>query len=783
MTMSMMTVLLLVLLQFLLVFKTVVVATTSISGSSSGSADTTTTTTTTTDGDNDEIIVCGGSSSSGFGDDDNDDDNVVLHGHVENDHQSQQQRHRHRLYHHRHHHHKRLHDLILREWSTFLTTEKKKKALTVNINATTTTYHNDMILSSHHHNKRSSFRTTTGRRLLFNNNAMERNGSSGNEYDDSDEIVQLSPKLLFHHHETIDNNMDVSFAQRIHELVLDTIHGPIMKRQKQCSNSFYSSHDHRSSWHQHNHHHSSSCCNNNLQQQYTNQVPSTDSTSSRIVVGQNYLPDTMYGADPTGLTDSTFAFQRLVKDILTSCNSRKIHENNFGGGDNNTETDNTKNNNDKTTTKKCPTMASGIVDLGGATIDLEGGSYMISEPIYIPPFFGNFNVANGKLIANPDHFSTTDKHNNNNTKDGNKRWLIEIGNLTECLEAETQKHDPQNSCHEYINLHHLLLDANHVAAGGVKVSGVMGATIEAVFVTHFPYVGIQIDEGHEVMISNCWLAEWYWKGDHQPASCHKQHSIGIQINGFDHYITNTVIFHCTKVGVQIRGGANVLDGVHTWNGGGTGIEIIKGSSQNRLIGCYLDWNSLDLYTPIQTLTVEFGFFLQTGIRLISPNETSLSFESTTKNKILIDGLILRSNSYSIWDTTTGVFDDAGSGKKQQQQQRRRCQPIEVIGHFPRKSIKNVQVMDDFSSNKATKVSKSLLRRNSSLWTFEFEDELLFPFIDRVVSYTVVPISDDSTNDDLPFFQHMILPIINGTTVQVVTSMPIDATVHIVVEQG
>jgi hypothetical protein len=407
-------------------------------------------------------------------------------------------------------------------------------------------------------------------------------------------------------------------------------------------------------------------------------------------------------------------------------------------------------------------------------IDLEGGSYLISEPIYIPPFYGNLNIGNGVLRANPDHFA-----NSSSTTSGssNRRWLIEIGNLTQCLDAENQIHDQQNSCHEFINLHHLLLDANHVAAGGIKASAIMGATIDAVFVTHFPYVGIQIDEGHEVMIANSWLAEWYWKGDHPTRGCYNQNSIGIQINGQDHYVTNTIVFHCTKVGVQIHGGANVLEGVHTWNGGGTGIQILKGSSQNRLIGCYLDYNSLDAYTPIQRLTVEFGFFLQTGVRLIASNatyESSQRMRSTLPlidrdGKILIDGLILRSNSYSIWNDK---------------------QPINVIGQFPSNSIKNVQVMDDFYANKATKVSKSLGQQNSSSWVFDFDDELLFPFIDRVVSYTVVPLTSElsSASPASPkseahtFFQHMLLPI-RGTTVEVVTSEPIDATVHVIVEQG
>ncbi len=45
---------------------------------------------------------------------------------------------------------------------------------------------------------------------------------------------------------------------------------------------------------------------------------------------------------------------------------------------------------------------------------------------------------------------------------------------------------------------------------------------------------------------------------------------------------------------QVNGAANILSGVHTWNldaiHGGTGIAVTD--SQNRLEGCYLDFNDL-----------------------------------------------------------------------------------------------------------------------------------------------------------------------------------------------
>jgi hypothetical protein len=460
---------------------------------------------------------------------------------------------------------------------------------------------------------------------------------------------------------------------------------------------------------------------------------------------RNFLPSTQYGADPTGRMDSTASFQALLQDVL-SCQYFP-----------------------------CRTMASGIVDLGGAVIDLEGGQYLISQPIYIPPHYGNIHIMNGSLRASSTNTNTNTNSSTTNTTNTippfpSNRWLIEIGNRTEC---QRKNNDPQQSCHEFINLHHLLLDGRMTAAGGIKLDRVMGTTVDTVFVVGFPHVGIQVNDGHEVMIINSWLAEWYW--DHlSPPSCGSQDSIGIQLNGNDHCITNTIIFHCTKIGVQVNGNANLLVGVHTWNGGGVGIQL--GSSQNpakniRLIDCYLDYNALTVYSP-QQVTVENTFFLQTGVNIIARNASGTAGATSGGDGGTIRDFTLRSNSYM-----------GGT---------RRPNPIEVIGKFT--TVRNVQVVDSFSANKSTKVMKSLSLKNTTSWIFNFTDDLLFPgLIDDYISYSVVSSSDK-------FFSHMARRLSQRSdstmsssssssfesmvsVIEIVTSESVDATVHVTVQQG
>lgn len=72
-----------------------------------------------------------------------------------------------------------------------------------------------------------------------------------------------------------------------------------------------------------------------------------------------------------------------------------------------------------------------------------------------------------------------------------------------------------------------MLDCAHVASGGITVSNVMGTTLgPALFVHGFTNIGIHLVAGHEVMISEAWLCEYFWSDSHQPTN-----SVGIQLDG------------------------------------------------------------------------------------------------------------------------------------------------------------------------------------------------------------------------------------------------------------
>ena len=213
-----------------------------------------------------------------------------------------------------------------------------------------------------------------------------------------------------------------------------------------------------------------------------------------------------WGADPSGRVDSSPAFGRMLSALFNASAHHKR-------------------------------MAANIVDLGGATVDLGGGDYLLSQPLLVPPFFGNVHFVDGTLRAAPSFPPSS--------------WLVQVGNLSCQPLLPNGKPDGQGSCVEFVTFSNMLFDAAHVAAGGVNIANAMGATVgPSAFFIGFKQAGVRIDGGHEVMIIEAWLAECYWSNfealggpcaGESPGSSSpewKSESIGILINGPDNYLEN-----------------------------------------------------------------------------------------------------------------------------------------------------------------------------------------------------------------------------------------------------
>jgi hypothetical protein len=264
---------------------------------------------------------------------------------------------------------------------------------------------------------------------------------------------------------------------------------------------------------------------------------------------------TDYGADPTGTEDSSPAFAQALAAVLSRRSPGK-------------------------------NLSDGIADLGGCVLDLQGGAYLLSAPLHIPQFVGNMRIIDGTLRASPAFPAA--------------EYLLQVG-ASPCSTPSGQ-----GSCNQNIGLSGLTLDGSHAAAGCLLISSTMGATLDsssAIF--GFNQTGIHIQGGHEVMVSETWVAAYPWSSPFKETT----DTVGILVAGNDHFLTSVIVYSA-RVGVKLTGAANKLVDVHTWNeatgNGGTGI--LNMASQNIFYGCYLDFTNLVLAVA-QQLSFSGGFFL------------------------------------------------------------------------------------------------------------------------------------------------------------------------------
>uniref|UniRef100_A0A6B2L5B9 Rhamnogalacturonase A/B/Epimerase-like pectate lyase domain-containing protein n=1 Tax=Arcella intermedia TaxID=1963864 RepID=A0A6B2L5B9_9EUKA len=403
---------------------------------------------------------------------------------------------------------------------------------------------------------------------------------------------------------------------------------------------------------------------------------------------------TDFGADPTGKTDSTTAFSAVVKALLAKDTGHKL--------------------------------ADGITDLGGATVDLGGGDYLISQPIVIPVYYGNFHFKSGTLRASSAF-----------PKD---RFLIEIGSKS-CSNG-------QGSCNENVGFEDMMLDSQLIAAGGLHIIATMGANVgPQMFFLGFQNAGIRVSGGHETMIHETWLGQYLYS---DPRSSNPTAN-GIELLGNDHYITNTIVFS-SRVGVLITGAANLLTGVHTWNlassEGGIGIYVdAPGYTQNRLVACYLDFNSVVAVAP-EHLSIVDGFFLCGGNIVL----VAIPGHQTVNGLNVIDNQWDQcSNNTIMLDQTQAKFTD-------------------VIDTTIESNMANPTSL----LMKSTKATAKLRLENASKWQFDFNNRLLFGSIQNF-GYSMVIEGNG-------FARHAARAI-NGNIVTVETDQPVTGTVYVWVDQS
>ena len=264
-----------------------------------------------------------------------------------------------------------------------------------------------------------------------------------------------------------------------------------------------------------------------------------------------HITPTSFGGDPTGVKDS---YHALNECILRCLNQSKLSPNGNFPGD-------TSFGNGKS-----------VRDMGGCSIDLQGGEYRISQSLILPEYNANMQFGHGSLVAADDF-------------QGDFLFIVGSNEKGSC-------NVPQGSCNIDINFPELFLDGRHVTSG-MQINNVMGVTIgPGGYFLNFTQFGLQINAGHEVMTDRVWLGETNFDFDHEKFN-RKPNATAIQINGNDHYILNTIVFS-SKIGLEVNGAADYVTGVHVWFPDNHAVAFPDTmafhvtSGGNRFSGCYID---------------------------------------------------------------------------------------------------------------------------------------------------------------------------------------------------
>ena len=420
-----------------------------------------------------------------------------------------------------------------------------------------------------------------------------------------------------------------------------------------------------------------------------------------------------FGADPTGVADSSDAFDAALAAAIAQTAPRL--------------------------------MASRIRDLGGVRIDLQGGDYALSRPFRVPQWLGNFKIGGGSVRALPSF--------------PRDRYLIEVGgNATACALAD----HGQKSCNANVGIEDLLVDGgNGTALGGILLNQTMGGNVGPdLYVVGFNRSGITVHGGHEVMLHEAWFGTTYY--DHKDKVALGCGATAVELFGNDHVVSDVVVF-AGQTGVRTTGGANLIEGVHTWNSGTTappctGHGILVQAPSTRVLNVYLDYTALVIESGAKPrnahVSVADSFFLGMGTIVLC----------ATAPQSKIEGLVLTDNTWNSVNmphNATVVLDERHGNAF-----------TSVLDFVMLANIAPKALFDP----RATTVTKELSLANATRWDFDFSDVLVFPGVDIVSARYSIEI------DGSAFARHAARKPV-GQTVAVETDVPVDAKVTITVTQS
>ncbi|KAH7314958.1 hypothetical protein KP509_21G028400 [Ceratopteris richardii] len=319
------------------------------------------------------------------------------------------------------------------------------------------------------------------------------------------------------------------------------------------------------------------------------------------------------------------------------------------------------------------------------------------------------------------------------------RFLVEFGSRRN-----------SGASYEDIVLQNLMLDCNY-RGGGILLLNPIRITISDCYITHFSPVGISVHKGHETFIHNSFLGQHITVGgDPQERNFS---GTAIRLDSNDNGITDVVIFSA-QIGIEVLGQANIMTGVHCYNKatgwGGTGIMIRKGATQNRIIGCYMDYTGIVLEES-NRITISNSYFLGDAFILLKAGRSGTAF-----------GLSIVDN----------IFTGSEHG----------VPIVQTQGAFSH--VKQTCVDDNSASGMALRSTRARVSVSGfgSSWTVDLSQILLFPAAIAHVQYSFYTPQFNATDARITFPQHA-LQYITATSITVVSDRPVEAVVSFSIDQS
>lgn len=245
---------------------------------------------------------------------------------------------------------------------------------------------------------------------------------------------------------------------------------------------------------------------------------------------------------------------------------------------------------------------------GNVVVSLAGGAYVISKPLNVSAskngvMAGRLAIRDGGLIAG---------------------W------------NESEQYLLQGDFNS-VNLENLNLDARH-HGGCIYLHTHEQSFIHNVFFSHFSTVGLNIGEGHELLVDECNLQEYAF-GEDKYGELHSFTGTAIYVGSPDNQFWNIVV-KCCKQGI-ITSGQNTYSGIHLWPDCANfsiadSYSFIAGP-QTRIWGSYMDGSGILLTGPEYVHILDSWFYGPFG---------GLTFHfNQTQQQAWMHDVIIRHNTF------------------------------------------------------------------------------------------------------------------------------------------